>query len=490
MASWWSVLTRTKPLLHILSFLTMWVFVVVLLAVEQNQTVMLHLDQVHTYQLQKQPLNYDGITRPAINTLFQTQWTIPTDDVGCFALTNWTGNTACANKRTTLVTSTRQLMSCDALRSPGCNCLNQVLSKIANDLSAVGVNNNSFTGVFASVGKNLTGLQPNILASIEACRFLHHPPYLAAETNTGNTLVRRVGLLFLLSTMLTGNAVLCFWFPPGAREWTVALWRILGIVVWPIVGAMVPAIIETAASNLIMLIVLPPLVLLLWCVRPPARAPRPPALTRAPPPRRYELVLSSHHKPFYFHPYFFAVLLATASTIALVENNVFDYDNITYEIWKSHMVSCLYFAVYWFHGKAYEVDATSSFFTSHAQQETVFLALVMATVSVLSTAMAPYTSVAYTNYLLWIPLQLAVAAFMDVIYVSQQDRLHKQPKQDAWWYVPEGVYLISGIALVLKALVVIYYWRDYSMIYHLQFENVPTRSIQYNSSYAWLTPTY
>jgi hypothetical protein len=243
--------------------------VVFLLGNEQSSSpnaVMLHLDQVHTYQLQKQPLYYDGVTRPAINTAFQTQWT-PPDDTACFALTNWTGNSQCITKRTTLVTTIRQLMSCDSLRSAGCNCLNQVLSRIANDMSAVGTNNNSFTGVFATVGKNLSGQQQNILAAIESCRFLHHPSYVAAETNTGNTLIRRVGLLFLFSTMLTGNAVLYFMFPNGApRVWTAALWRILGIAIWPIVGAAAPALLESGASNIIMLIVLPPLLLLLWCV--------------------------------------------------------------------------------------------------------------------------------------------------------------------------------------------------------------------------------
>ena len=264
MASWWDTLRyKTKALLHILALLTLWVFVVVLLGTEQNNTVMLRLDQVHTYQLQKQPLNFDGITRPAINTAFQTQWTAA-DDTACFGLTNWTTNSQCKDKRNGLVTTTRQLMSCDSLRSPGCNCINQVLSKIANDLSTVGVGNNSFTGVFLTTGKNLTGQQQNILAAIEACRYLHHPAYLAAETNTGNTLIRRVGLLFLLSTMLTGNAVLYFIFPSGAREWTAAIWRTLGIIIWPIIGAAVPAFLESTASNIIMLIVLPPLVILLW----------------------------------------------------------------------------------------------------------------------------------------------------------------------------------------------------------------------------------
>jgi hypothetical protein len=202
-------------------------------------------------------------------------------------------------------------------------------------------------------------------------------------------------------------------------------------------------------------------------------------------------VLTSHHKPFFLHPYFFAVILATTSVIALVENSVFDYDNITYEVWKAHMVSTLYFAVYWFTGKSERLEINREYFNpfaTHAQLESVFIAMVLAVLSLLTTAMAPYTSVAYTNYLLWIPLQFAVIAFLDLIYLSRQDP-QWTPKQDAW-FIPDSVYMVSGVILILKALVVIYYWRDYSTIWHAMYEYVPTRSIQYNASYGWLTPTY
>jgi hypothetical protein len=268
MAMWWNLDHKTKPILHILALLTLWLFVLVLLATEQNDTVMLRLDQVHTYQLQKQPLYYDTLARPGINTNFLTQWTVPTDDLACFALTNWTGNSGCATKRTTLVTTTRVLMSCDTTRSPGCNCLNQVLKPIANDLPPLPSTSNTPSGVFLTTGKNLTGQQANVLAAIEACRFLHHPSYLAAQVTTGNTLIRRVGLLFLLSTVLTGNAVVFFFFTAGARDWMAMIWRILLIVIWPVLGAAIPAFLEYGASNLIMLIVLPPLLILVWYAHP------------------------------------------------------------------------------------------------------------------------------------------------------------------------------------------------------------------------------
>jgi hypothetical protein len=264
MAIWWNLDHKTKPILHVLALLTLWLFVVVLLATEQNDTVMLRLDQVRTYQLQKQPLYYDDITRPQINTNFQTQWTIPTDEVACFSLRTWAGGSACATKRTTLVTTTRELMNCDKTRSPGCNCINQVLRPIADDLPASPSTSNTPTGTFLTTGKNLTGQQANILAAIEACRFLHHPSHLAALGTTGNTIIRRVGLLFLMSTVLTGNAVVYFFFTAGTRNWMASIWRTVFILIWPIIGAAVPAFIESGASNIIMLISLPPLLILVW----------------------------------------------------------------------------------------------------------------------------------------------------------------------------------------------------------------------------------
>jgi hypothetical protein len=263
MAIWWNLDHKTKPILHVLALLTLWLFVVVLLATEQNDGVMLRLDQVHTYQLQKQPLYYDTLARPGINSNFQTNWILPTDDVACFGQINWTSNTACHTKRTGLVTTTRNLMGCDVTRSPGCNCINQVLKPIANDLTNYPTTNTP-TNTFLYTGKNLTGQQANILSAIEACRFLHHPSYLAAQVTTGNTLVRRVGLLFLLSTVLTGNAVVYFFFSVGARDWMASIWRTLFIVIWPIIGAAVPAFLESGASNIIMLISLPPLLILVW----------------------------------------------------------------------------------------------------------------------------------------------------------------------------------------------------------------------------------
>lgn len=201
-------------------------------------------------------------------------------------------------------------------------------------------------------------------------------------------------------------------------------------------------------------------------------------------------MLTSPHKSFFVHPYFFNVALATAAVIALVENSVGDYDNITYEIWKAHMVSALYFAVYWFTSKSRVSVTDTKDFAYRSQQEAVFTAVVLAVLSLLTTAMAPYTSVAYTNYLLWIPLQLALAAFIDVVYLSNLDPHVDQKNRTPTETVPNTAYWISSLILVIKALVVIYYWRDYSTIYNTMNQKIPTRSLQYNASYAWLSPTF
>jgi len=264
-------LLTLKPYIHILIALGLWIFAVVLLAAEQTNwtaasIVMLHVDQVHTYALNKIPVLYDGVggARSTILTNFNTQWTIPADDVGCFALVNWTGNAACTAKRNLLVTSTRTAMGCDVYRSAGCNCANQVLKAIANDTNPSAALPNTFTGVFSTIGRNVTGQQANILAALDSCHFMHHPPYVAVQTN-GNTLARRACLLFILTTMVTGNAVIHFLFAgPSSRSGFSWLPRLAGLLVWPVVALVVPVALEGGATNLVLLILLPPLAIMGW----------------------------------------------------------------------------------------------------------------------------------------------------------------------------------------------------------------------------------
>ena len=192
----------------------------------------------------------------------------------------------------------------------------------------------------------------------------------------------------------------------------------------------------------------------------------------------------SPHRVQFLHPFFFAVILATLSVISLVENNVLDYDNISYEIWKAHMISCLYFGVSWFTSKAQMHEKDIQEFANRAQYESVLVSTALAILAAVSTATAPYTSVAYTNYLLWMPLLFVLVAFLDLLWITEADRA---PGKDQ--ALPrEGALILSGLVLLLTGFVTIYYWRDYSAIYHTLWENFPTRSIQYNASYFWLSP--
>lgn len=484
MANWWNMKYKLMPLIHIIGLLTLWVFVVVLLGVEQNNSLMLKLDQVRTYTLQKQPLYYNE-ARKAIDTKFQSLWTPAAEN--CLSQTVINTSQSCWETRTNLVTTTRAALNCDLLRSTGCNCINQVLSRIANDLTG-----NVIGSSFSHLAKNLSGQQANVLNAIEACHFLHHPPNVASQSTSDTPLIRRVGLLFLFSTMLTGNAVLFFLFPRKEGSWGYTTLRILGIVIWPFIGAIVPVALESGLSNIILLILLPSLLILIWYVcflR--ARCIRNKRLTYWT-TRRYEFILlsrTSKHRAFFFHPFFFAVILPITSVQALIENNALDYDNINFEILKCHMISLLYFGVYWFNAQM-QSNEGRTFFSMRPQQEALLIAVVLPIISLVTTAVAPYTSVGYSNYLMYIPLLFAVVAFQDVYCWSHLGTTENEMMKDSAHDAPRSIYWVSNMLLVLKALVVFYYWREYSTIYHAMFQNLPMRSIQCNASYTWLNANF
>lgn len=261
-----------KPYIHVVGALTLWIFAVVLLSNVQNTgtptgSVMLRMDQVKTYAIQKIPINYDYARNMIINN-FNTYWIPQTDDgAGCLGLTQFNGtvNSACATKRNALVTTTRALMGCDTYKAPGCNCLNQVLKGISQDNSTGTVN--TYTGTFIGKGLNMTGRFWDVLAGLDACHFLHHPPYIA--TQNGNVLVRRVGLLFFLTTVVTGNVFYQFfilpWVDSHGAGWS-RLIRIVGVLIWPLVGLFTVIGLEIGASNIMFYITLPPLFLLVWYV--------------------------------------------------------------------------------------------------------------------------------------------------------------------------------------------------------------------------------
>lgn len=363
MASWFGRDFKMKPYIHILAALAIWIFVVVLLGTEQSNYTMQRLDQVHTYSLSKMPAIYDntGGARATIINSFNARWNPYTDDApyGCMTLLNWSAgaNATCKINREGLVNDVRKAMNCDLYRSPACNCVNMVMKMVANDMNA---NNYAFTGNFATTAtKSLAGQQGNMLAALDACHFLHHPAYLATQTLSSgsaaytanqNTLVRRVGLLFVLSTMVTGNAVVYFMLPTGYAGSGQSITRLLGVLIWPIISLATVAGIEGSAINLLLYIILPPVAILIW----------------------YEWFSMSAHRIQFVHPFFFAVIMATLSAMALVENEVLDYDNITFEIWKAHMISFLYFGVLWFTSKQQMHSGSTEFMARGQQVEAAF----------------------------------------------------------------------------------------------------------------------
>jgi len=215
-------------------------------------------------------------------------------------------------------------MSCDQYRSAFCNCVNQLLRPIADDL-----NGTLQTNVFSDIGRNVAGNTTNLLNGVDACHYMHHGTFIAQQT--GDTWLRRTHLLFILSTIVTGNAFYHFVVLPFCEArlfWGFGkLIRILSILIWPAVGATTALVQESGTQNIILWLLVPPLLLLLW----------------------YEFLLPPLKMDPFIHPYTFAVLQAIFVLISLVESHVLDYNILWTEIWKSHLISCLYFGVCWFH---------------------------------------------------------------------------------------------------------------------------------------------
>lgn len=215
---------------------------------------------------------------------------------------------------------------------------------------------------------------------------------------------------------------------------------------------------------------------------------------------RYDMFLDSVKHPKFMHPYLFAVILSTFWVMALVENSVFDYDNITIEIWKSHLIACIYFAVSWFYTELDSVDKDhKKEFYKKPAQDAIYIAAVLAMSIVFSSSLSPFTAAAYFNVLWYVPLAFTLLCFFAVLWVGETDRFYqyyyddaghtgvtKSSVQNVSFYVPNGKIYVSALLLLIVQLVVIYYWRDYSSAWHAIYENIPMRSIQYNTSYNWL----
>lgn len=214
------------------------------------------------------------------------------------------------------------------------------------------------------------------------------------------------------------------------------------------------------------------------------------------------MMVHSAHKTQFVHPYFFAVILATLTVMSLVENSVLDYDNIMLELWKSHMISLLYFGTLWFSSKssAFNTEKHRGLFLHRAQQDGLLLSAAIALFSSVGTSLAPYTSVAYTNFLWFMPFVFVLIAFFGILWLTEFERFKERftaagetraaGQHEMGKGTPITSLVMSSVLLILTGFVVIYYWRDFSIVWHATQENMPMRSVQYNTSYLWLNPVF
>ena len=91
-----------------------------------------------------------------------------------------------------------------------------MIKGIANDTNPNAQLPNTFTGNFISYGKNMTGQQNNITQAIEACHFLHHPVWTAAQSGS-NGVIRRTGLLYAVTTFILASLVYSLYLVPSMQ---------------------------------------------------------------------------------------------------------------------------------------------------------------------------------------------------------------------------------------------------------------------------------
>ena len=124
------------------------------------------------------------------------------------------------------------------------------------------------------------------------------------------------------------------------------------------------------------------------------------------------------------------------------------------------------------------------------------MASFLAILSTICTGIAPYTSVTYTNYLLWCPLIFVLTCFFGVLWITDIDRFKEMFNEklkrgnESGGLRPNGGLLLSSLVLIITMLVSLYYWRDFSIVWHATQENIPMRSIQLNGTYFWLNPVF
>jgi len=224
-------------------------------------------------------------------------------------------------------------------------------------------------------------------------------------------------------------------------------------------------------------IILPPVLFILW----------------------YEFLLPPLRMDPFIHPYTFAVTMCVFVITSLVENGVLDFNILYTEVWKCHLVSCLYFGVCWFHLFLDNDQKESKHgYTRRSAQDTIYLSLIIGVLVVSNTAMAPYTVPKVINMLWWLPSLFVFLSFINVIWMSQNDRFsdfHSDVKQDQYrrmvakpGYIQNSNFYTSCALLILLSLYTIYYWRDFAQVVFSVWQKIPARSIQVSQGTPWLDP--
>ena len=73
---------------------------------------------------------------------------------------------------------------------------------------------------------------------------------------------------------------------------------------------------------------------------------------------------------------------------------------------------------------------------------------------------------------------------------ANQRVINEQDLERSTYYITNGSLVVSMSLIFIMALVVFFYWRDYSMVLQSIWEVVPTTSIQVSWKAPWLTPNF
>lgn len=443
-----------KHYIHFIAPLALWVIGLALYIVTISKDIPKRVDSVKTYQLQKKPHAFTDAWFN-IKDSFSTYW--PSDD--CYAITNFTGNTDCITKRTTLSSDITTQLECQKYPSQMCNCILFITNGIKNPNS--------------TTGKNLGGRKDATIFGVESCRWLMHNAHTAVFT--GKTWAQKTALLLLILTLITGNAF----------DWVVVNYMLrnslsldntsrtaIKSVILLFWGMLSLAITVTADNNtylLFLLILIPPIIILVL----------------------YELYSSSYNfqeRPF-IHPYVFATVMGALSLLAHAEMGVLDFDIIVYEIIKCNIAAYIYLQVVWKYMIKYpSTDVGYSRFVEDGTLRSVLLVFILYFVGLV----APYAKTNEDVYIWYTPFLWAVLAFASITWICSfqyneffGDNTRGERKLHVPGQLSTAAMHVSALVLAFTVLLVMYYLRENYTVFKALIDIIPVNSMQYNTSVTW-----